>query len=130
MRDKRDLEDRVAEAQAAGAELVRHPRKTSLGQLINQAVGAKYETITMNVGTIWTCVQGALPKSLDSVSEGMLSAMTTDICSTMAGLAKLSSDLSVLGTLALQHYIVTIMAEHPSIDEAEARSIAFKPLYK
>ncbi|KAF9271326.1 hypothetical protein BGZ68_003817, partial [Mortierella alpina] len=56
--------------------------------------------------------------------------MTPDICSTMAGLAKLSSDLSMLGTLALQHHIVTIMAEHPSIDEAEARSVAFRPICK
>ncbi|KAF9561050.1 hypothetical protein EC968_005866 [Mortierella alpina] len=98
MRDKRDLEVREAEAQAAGTELA--------------------------------CVQRALPKSFDSVSVGTVSAMTADICSTMAGLAKLSSDLSIFGMLALQHYIVTIMAQHPSIDEAETRCVAFKPVCK
>ncbi|CAO3564860.1 unnamed protein product [Mortierella alpina] len=130
MREKRDLAEREALAQAAGTELVRHRRKTNLGQLINQAVGSKYETVTMNVGTIRACLQGALPKCVDAASADFLTAMTCDITSTMAGLAKLASDLSVLATLALQHYIATVMAQHPSIHDAKARSAAFMPLCK
>ncbi|CAO3569090.1 unnamed protein product [Mortierella alpina] len=130
MREKRDLAEREAQAQAAGTELVRHRRKTNLGQLINQAVGSKYETVTMNVGTIRACLQGALPKCVDAASADLLTALTCDITSTMAGLAKLGSDLSVLATLALQHHIATVMAQHPSIHDARARSAAFMPLCK
>ncbi|KAF9943804.1 hypothetical protein BGZ70_005399, partial [Mortierella alpina] len=130
MREKRDLAEREAQALAAGTELVIHRRKTNLGQLINQAVGSKYETVTMNVGTIRACLQGALPKCVDAASADLLTAMTRDITSTMAGMAKLSSDLSVLATLALEHHIATVMAQHPSVHDAEARNAAFMPLCK
>ncbi|KAF9956896.1 hypothetical protein BGZ72_002367 [Mortierella alpina] len=130
MREKQDHADREADAQAAGTELARHRRKTNLGQLINQAVGSKYETITMNVGTIRACLQGALPKCLETASQDTLSALADDIGKTMANLAKLNSDLCIIASLALQHYIVTVMAEHPSVNQAQARTEAFKPLHK